>query len=249
MSPPLQIEHEPVQTPRAESAPSREAFEKYARTCRTPRQFKRLLILLRTLIPYQSLVCAWGYPYTYRIMNVLSLGYPRAFLRWYFSEGMLPKDPVFAEWLRTREPLLWGQIARKFPDRFDRQYLRKVQEYQLLWSLGGGTIEKNDHDVGCYFVLPMASEEEGCWCLKLFGELLPYLTHAFERSYPRGMLTERERAVLKLRTQGHQVKSIAAELHISPRTVKMHVEGIKKKLYTDDLLNAVVIALKLGMIE
>jgi two-component system NarL family response regulator len=62
-------------------------------------------------------------------------------------------------------------------------------------------------------------------------------------------LTEREGVVLELRAKGHHVKAIADLLDISPRTVKMHVEAIKEKLYTDDLVNAVVIALKLGMIE
>jgi DNA-binding CsgD family transcriptional regulator len=68
---------------------------------------------------------------------------------------------------------------------------------------------------------------------------LPSLANAFERSYPRGRLTKRERSVLELRATGYQMKAIVDHLDITPRTVKMHVEAIKKKLYTDDLVNAV----------
>jgi DNA-binding CsgD family transcriptional regulator len=36
---------------------------------------------------------------------------------------------------------------------------------------------------------------------------------------------------------------------ISQRTVSEHLQQIKKKLYTDDLVNAVVIAMRSGMLH
>jgi DNA-binding CsgD family transcriptional regulator len=228
---------------------SLDAIHGLARKCRIPKQFKRLLIQVHSLIPYRSLLCAWGYPRAYRLCNILSIGYSKPFLRWYFTEGMIRKDPIFAEWLRTREPFVWSEVARRFSRQIDPEFVRKVREYQLQYSLCGGTIETMDHELGCYVELVLASEEECRFHMKYFGDLLPSLTHAFERSYPRGRLTKRESVVLELRAKGHQVKAIADLLDIAPRTVKMHIEAIKKKLYTDDLVNAVVIALKLGMIE
>jgi len=248
MIPILELEPQPVRQIRPARI-SADAVHRFARKCRTPKQFKRLLIQLHALIPYRSLVCAWGYPRAYRVCNILSIGYPKPFLRWYFTAGMLRKDPVFAEWVRTREPFVWSDVARRVSGQLDPELAKKVREYRLQHSLCGGTIETMDHELGCYIELVLASEQECRLGMKLFGDLLPALAHAFERSYPRGRLTERERAVLQLRAQGHQVKAIAVHLGISPRTVKMHVESIKKKLYADDLVNAVVIALKLGMIE
>ena len=246
----LEFEQKPVAVRRIGSAhASLDAILDLARKCRTPKQFKRLLTLVHSLIPYRSLVCAWGYPRAYRLCNILSIGYSKPFLRWYFTEGMLRKDPVFAEWLRTREPFVWNEVARRFSRQIDPEFVRKVREYQLQYSLCGGTIETRDHELGCYIALVLDSEEECRLHMKYFGDLLPSLTHAFERSYPRGRLTKREGAVLELRAKGHQIKAIADLLDISPRTVKMHVEAIKEKLYTDDLVNAIVIALKLGMIE
>ena len=47
---------------------------------------------------------------------------------------------------------------------------------------------------------------------------------------------------------GQITKQIAAAESISERTVREHLQQIKKKLYTDDLVNAVVIAMKSGML-
>ena len=228
---------------------SLDAIDLLARKCRTPKQFQRLLLSVHSLIPYRSLLCAWGYPRAYRLCNLLSVGYPKPFLRWYFTTGMFRRDPCFAEWLRTREPFVWSDVARRFSKQIDPEFMSKVREYHLQYTLCGGTIEAMDHEMGCYIALVMDSEAECRRHLKYFSDLVPSLTHAFERSYPRGRLTKRESIVLEQRAKGHQVKAIAALLGITPRTVKMHIQAIKKKLYTDDLVNAVVIALKLGLIE
>ena len=47
---------------------------------------------------------------------------------------------------------------------------------------------------------------------------------------------------------GEIIKQIARAEGITDRTVRMRLQRIKKKLYTDDLVNAVVIAVRSGMI-
>ena len=47
---------------------------------------------------------------------------------------------------------------------------------------------------------------------------------------------------------GEITKQIAAGEAISERTIREHLQHIKTKLYTDDLVNAVVIAVKSGMV-
>ena len=54
--------------------------------------------------------------------------------------------------------------------------------------------------------------------------------------------------MLKRRAMGEIVKQIAVAEGISERTVREHLQHIKRKLYTDDLVNAVVIAVKSGML-
>ena len=102
-----------------------------------------------------------------------------------------------------------------------------------------------DHELGCYVEL-FASEEECRFHMKYFGDLLPSLTHAFERSYPRGRLTKRESVVLELRAKGHQVMPLPISW-TSPRKSKCILKPSRRS--SPMTSSRVVIALKLGMIE
>jgi DNA-binding NarL/FixJ family response regulator len=60
-------------------------------------------------------------------------------------------------------------------------------------------------------------------------------------------LTEREREVLKLIAQGRSNGEIAADLHISPDTVKTHVKHVFNKLGVRDRAQAVIAAYESGL--
>lgn len=63
-----------------------------------------------------------------------------------------------------------------------------------------------------------------------------------------GQLSQREMDVLKLMVQGRSNPEIAAELYLSPNTVKTHVRGIMNKLAVDDRVQAAVVALRAGIV-
>ncbi|MCK4777946.1 MAG: response regulator transcription factor, partial [Actinomycetia bacterium] len=63
------------------------------------------------------------------------------------------------------------------------------------------------------------------------------------------MLTGKEKEVLKLISKGCSNKEIALELHVSPSTIKTHVENIFKKLEVKDRTQAVVEGLKKKIIS
>lgn len=60
-------------------------------------------------------------------------------------------------------------------------------------------------------------------------------------------LTERERQVLLLMTEGKSNQEIATALTISEGTIKFHVNGILRKLEVSDRTQAVLVALKRGI--
>ncbi|HEY0733956.1 MAG TPA: response regulator transcription factor [Herpetosiphonaceae bacterium] len=62
-------------------------------------------------------------------------------------------------------------------------------------------------------------------------------------------LTEREREVLQFMAQGLQNKEIAAQLHISERTVKFHVSAVLAKLGAGNRTEAVRMAVQHGLIQ
>jgi DNA-binding NarL/FixJ family response regulator len=64
----------------------------------------------------------------------------------------------------------------------------------------------------------------------------------------RSELSEREIEVLKLIANGKDNAVIAAELHISPKTVKNHISNILMKLQIDNRIQAAVYAVRSGIV-
>jgi len=64
-----------------------------------------------------------------------------------------------------------------------------------------------------------------------------------------GLLTARETEILNYIAQGYLNKQIAAELDISESTVKNHVTSILAKLQANDRTEAVVVAIRQGLIS
>jgi DNA-binding NarL/FixJ family response regulator len=64
----------------------------------------------------------------------------------------------------------------------------------------------------------------------------------------RAELSEREIDVLKLIANGTDNAQIAAELHISPKTVKNHISNILMKLQIDNRIQAAVYAVRSGIV-
>jgi DNA-binding CsgD family transcriptional regulator len=129
--------------------------------------------------------------------------------------------------------------------QFEPQHIKRIEQYNLEHEIEGGILDQER--VG-YFSLVFRSEGEAHAYLGLFGELLPALCRALMISYRYPMLTDRKKEILLWRVQGKPPKEIAQELGISPRTVKMHLEGVRRKLYADDLVQAAWIAGHIGLI-
>jgi DNA-binding CsgD family transcriptional regulator len=231
--------------PSLHRAASLQELQAEALRCRTPKQFRGLLTHLQAFIPYKRLAASWGYPSRTTIRFVFNHSFPREFLRWYLSTGALWKSPSFQEWLRTNRVLMWSDVAKRLKSQFDPEVVKRVREAGLQYSVSGGFAS---HDYYVWFNAAMPSAQSGRAHLKQFELIVPWLVRASQHAYPRALLTRRETAILERRAMGEIGKQIAAAEGISLRTVRAHLERIKKKLYTNDLVNAVVIAVKSGMV-
>ncbi|TVZ02664.1 DNA-binding response regulator [Trebonia kvetii] len=86
---------------------------------------------------------------------------------------------------------------------------------------------------------------------RLIDQFVPMLPDPAQRNDRQELvarLTERERAVFTLIATGKSNREIAAELHLSEGTVKVHVGRILAKLELRDRVQAVVLAYESGII-
>jgi DNA-binding NarL/FixJ family response regulator len=84
---------------------------------------------------------------------------------------------------------------------------------------------------------------------RLLDRFAPQLVPAAPRLRPLAELTEREREVLLLVSQGLSNAEIAGKLHLAEATVKTHVGRTLAKLGLRDRVQAVVLAYESGLIR
>jgi DNA-binding CsgD family transcriptional regulator len=221
------------------------SIQEEAARSHSPRQFKRLLGDVRSVIPYRGLACMSCNPINHRFAHLIDIDYPRRYMGWYLATGMYKKDPILEEWMRTRRPQLRSEIMQRFPERFDPEHIKRIEEFHLDHEIQGGMLDQERAGV---FSLILDSDEEARAHLEPFAEILPSLFRALSKSYRYPLLTDRKKMILLRRAQGTPPRQIAQELGISERTVKMHLEEIRKKLYADDVVSAVWIAGQIGLI-
>jgi DNA-binding NarL/FixJ family response regulator len=86
---------------------------------------------------------------------------------------------------------------------------------------------------------------------RLIDQFMPLIPNADRREAQQELLaklTDRERAVFTLIAAGRSNREIAAELHLSEGTVKVHVGRILAKLDLRDRVQVVVLAYESGLI-
>ena len=225
-------------------AVSLEDLKAEAVRCHTPKQFGELLENLRSVIPYEKFAGIWGHP-AEKIRFMIYQDIPIDLIRWRLTTGALWTSPMFTEWLETNQSVLWCDAVKRLKADVDPELLLRMEKAGLQYMLCGGSASKESFVM---FAAAMPSEASGRAYLKAFDSIAPFLVDASQRAYPRSLLTCRETAILARRASGEITKQIAAAERVSERTVREHLHQIKKKLFTDDIVNAVVIAVKGGIV-
>lgn len=97
-----------------------------------------------------------------------------------------------------------------------------------------------------YLAKPCASDE----FLLRVGRLVRRTSPTVSPPRPAlSTLTARELEILGLLVRGLAQKQIAAQLHLSPKTVNSHIERVYEKLGVHSRTQAVTAALRLGLVE
>jgi DNA-binding NarL/FixJ family response regulator len=150
------------------------------------------------------------------------------------------------------------EIRRKFPEMKVIMLTSHESEEDILESFRSGATSYCLKDTPPDMLLQviLSTHQGACWidpkiAKVVLKSLNPTATMAsksesIEASEPStfGLLTERERDVLKLITQGLNNTEISEKLCLSPNTVKTHIKNIFQKLEVEDRTAAALKAIK-----
>jgi len=242
--------------------------------CHTPRQFNKLLEDLQRFFGRDKtqllpIACGWGYPniktinedgtvdFDCEIVSVRSLDFPKPYLNWYRTSGMVSRDPVILEWFKTGRPQISSEVVKRKPNAFPKEFVRKLKDFGLYHSLEGGWIFNSNSlqsfeiatlpqvkDLSiAVFSIALKSESECNKYIDMFAELLPSICLALKNSYNRPTLTPKKLTILKHIALGSSHKEIAHALEISESAIKDHRIKILNALNAQNDANAVLIAL------
>ncbi|MDX1978329.1 MAG: response regulator transcription factor [Pseudanabaenaceae cyanobacterium bins.68] len=83
---------------------------------------------------------------------------------------------------------------------------------------------------------------------QVIQQLKPSNSYLEQHPANQAKLSQRELEVLRLMVEGYSNPEIAAQLYLSPNTIKTHVRGIMNKLAVDDRVQVAVVALRTGLV-
>jgi len=218
--------------------------------------------LLQSVVRHRALLCALhlGKSSAYRI-DVFSTLVPDATM----LSDLLRKDPAMVPglikiWKQHNLLPVIGQareLATPLGPHLGRQ-LTRIGATRLALH-GTADAEGGASSLFVFACEPESPGETGAYVLQL---IVPFLHAAWVRSQPReatrdesatvvsrGVLTSREREILKWIYLGKSNAEVGAILAISPLTVKNHVQKILRKLKVVNRAQAVGKALDAGIIE
>jgi two-component system, NarL family, nitrate/nitrite response regulator NarL len=130
---------------------------------------------------------------------------------------------------------------------FVSAFLEQDIVYRAIARGAAGYLSKDaDRDQICDAAAAVARGET-----RFAAEVQAGLAHAIRirEAGDRPLLTQREREVLGLTAEGLSAAQVGERLHLSPATVKSHLQGAYQKLGVSDRAAAVATALRQGLLD
>ena len=179
-------------------------------------------------------------------------GYSAEWRARYFQNNYLACDPTVKHGLTSMRPLLWSEtkeLAPEFWEDADSFGLR-VGFAQSLWdrhgncpmlSLSRGRMEFSQSELA--LKLPQLS-----WlALIAHTGMVKHIIPAETMNAPAA-LSRRETEILQLVSTGLTSQQIADRLRVTKATIDRHMEAVRSKLHAENKVDAVVKAIRWGLI-
>ncbi len=181
---------------------------------------------------------------------------PTAYLQTFAGTGSGRRDPVMQHCKRHTVPIIWNQQTYLDNDAID------IWEEQAPFGYRNGIAMALHLPEGRHFMLgvdrPQALPADSGQLTRLVADLQLFAVHAQDTAMrvlvsaplqpERPALTPRELEVLRWTMDGKTAWEVATLLGITERTVILHLQNAMKKLNCNSKHQAVLRALRLGLI-
>lgn len=186
---------------------------------------------------------------------VIALNYPAEWTQHYFDQRYHEVDPVIVQLPTRSAPMIWSEAAEW--EAIPAKAKRMFQECREAGLHGGISIPVHGAR-GESYAVSLASDTPHPDVLVHAPKMqviaaqfhLAYTQVARDQNHPNSLvrLTERERECLTWTARGKSAWAISMILGVSEHTVNFHIKGVMKKLQTANRIQAVVLAVRLGLI-
>jgi len=227
-----------------------ERFESYCRTAATYARTDNAIAVLSDLEAGESRIYYGGFAETLGLSLRGTSGSVRSIWETEILDRIHPDDLREKQWCEYR----FFRLLKRLPERARADYLLL---HPMRMRDRSGRYLPAMHRI-CY----LAGDDNGCirWALCLYNPAYVGLRSScivrttdgrmksLERPDGRGLLSEREREVLRLIGAGHTSKEVAVRLSISRHTVDRHRQNILEKLQAGNSVEACRLAGRLGLL-
>jgi DNA-binding CsgD family transcriptional regulator len=192
------------------------------------------------------------------IEHVITSNVPNEYLQTLHQIGGMRMSPVFNEWVKTRNPVLFDSTE----DCNSSEWLENFNRHEMQNMVAHGQCDISSNSVS-YFSFSRIPGSLNLHHVNVIKMLVPYLHVVLIRIFmdknksdinlqlplQKKLLTARQVEVLKLFATGLSYKQISESLQIkSHKTVEKHIDSARNKLSVKTRRSCIQKAIELGLI-
>jgi DNA-binding CsgD family transcriptional regulator len=226
-------------------------------SCTDHDAFKKNVLDLRDIFPFESSVCAYGNIETALSqkvpqINLLDISYPKGYLDLYFEKQYHKTDAVIFEFLANLKPVNWNKL--ECGNGFYYPASVTAVDFGMKDGWTYGVLDIDSMNCSTFFFGNPSFVDGHIRTEKILEYIIPFLSEAYKKLInkdfsPDVRLTPREIEVINWVKEGKSSWEISVILHCSKRAVDFHVTNIKRKLSAVSRTQAVAIALHKEIIK
>ena len=230
-------------------------------SCESRTNWLEIFNKIQDIIPFEysvSGIAKINNSNTITIYNIINVNYPDEWLALYIEKDFKDVDVVVQEHFTKFDLQFWEYTHSKYREtKRSKEFWGIAQEFGLSRGITYGEVFQNGEKYGTLFSFAGDHVDFSNRTKAIILNIVPHLHQILikaninnngEKLQKRNVLTSREKEVLNWLKEGKSSWDISVILGISERTVNFHTYNIMQKLNAVNRLQAVAIALHLGLI-